>query len=83
MFGYKNGLIFPIHVSDKKFDNSIALLHVTYGDKSHYVYIKDFNRFMFYKKKKKITIKNTSVRVVYGVLVVKCVDKTQRKLFEH
>ena len=51
MFGYKNGLIFPIHVSDKKFENSIALLHVTYGDKSHYVYIKDFNRFMFYKKK--------------------------------
>ena len=33
--------------------------------------------------KKKITIKNTSARVVYGVLVVKCVDKTQRKLFEH
>ena len=82
MFGYKNRLIFPIHVSDKKFENSIDLLHVTDGDKSHYVYIKDFNRFMFYKKKK-ITIKNTSVRVVYGVLVVKCVDKTQRKLFEH
>ena len=52
MFGYKNRLIFPIHVSDKKFENSIDLLHVTDGDKSHYVYIKDFNRFMFYKKKK-------------------------------
>ena len=53
MFGYKNGLIFPIHVSDKKFENSIDLLHVTDGDKSHYVYIKDFNRFMFHKTKNK------------------------------
>ena len=33
--------------------------------------------------KQKITIENASVRVVYGVLVVKCVGKTQRKLFEH
>ena len=51
MFGYKNRLIFPIHVSDKKFENSIDLLHVIDGDKSHYVYMKDFNRFMFYKIK--------------------------------
>ena len=29
------------------------LLHVTDGDKSHYVYIKDFDRFMSHKTKKK------------------------------
>ena len=29
------------------------LLLVTYGDKSHYVYIKDFDRFMFHKTKNK------------------------------
>ena len=27
------------------------LLHIINGDKSHYVYIKDFNRFMFHKTK--------------------------------
>ena len=29
------------------------LLFLTDGDKSHYVYIKDFNRFMFHKAKNK------------------------------
>ena len=29
------------------------LLLVTNGDKSHYVYIKDFNKFMFHKTKNK------------------------------
>ena len=43
MFGYENGLIFPIFVSDKKFENSIDLLLLIDDDKSHYVYIKDFN----------------------------------------
>ena len=38
-------------------------------DKSHYVHIKDFNRFMFHKTK--IKIKSGFVRVVCNVLVVK------------
>ena len=53
VFGYKNGLIFPIFVSDQKFENFIDLLLVTDGDTSHYVYIKDFSRFMFHKTKNK------------------------------
>ena len=53
VFGYKNGLIFPIFVLDQKFENFIDLLLVTDGDKSHYVYIKDFSRFMFHKTKNK------------------------------
>ena len=44
---------FPIYVSDQKFENSMDLLHVIDADKLHYVYIKDFNRFMFHKTKNK------------------------------
>ena len=53
MFGYENGLVFPIFVSDQKFEDSMDLLLLIDDDKSHYVYIKDFNRFMFHKTKNK------------------------------
>ena len=53
MFGYENGLVFPIYVSDQKFEDSMDLLLLIDDDKSHYVYIKDFNRFMFHKMKNK------------------------------
>ena len=50
------------------YENGVLL--VIDDDKSHYVYIKDFNRFMFHKTKKKKK-KNIFVRVVYSVLVAK------------
>ena len=50
---YENKLDFSIYFSDQKFEHSMDLLHVIDGDKSHYVYIKDFKRFMFHKAKKK------------------------------
>ena len=53
MFGYENGLVFPVYVSDQKFEDSVDLFLLIDNDKSHYVYIKDFNRHMFHKKKKK------------------------------
>ena len=53
VFGYENGLVFPIYVSDQKFEDSMDLLLLTDNDKSHYVYIKDFDRFMFHKTKNK------------------------------
>ena len=53
VFCYKNGLTFPIYISDQKFENSMDLLLIFDGDKSHYVYIKDFDRFMFHKIKNK------------------------------
>ena len=53
MFGYENKLIFRIYVSDQKFEDSIDLLLLIDDDKSHYVYIKDFDRFMFHKTKNK------------------------------
>ena len=52
LFGYENGLVFPIFVLDQKFKDSMDLM-LLIDDKSHYVYIKDFNRFMFHKTKNK------------------------------
>ena len=46
-------MVFPIYVSDQKFEDSIGLLLFINDDKSHYVYIKDFDRFMFRKTKNK------------------------------
>ena len=70
MFGYENGLVFPVYVSDQKFEDSVDLFLLIDNDKSHYVYIKDFNRHMCHKKKK-IKTKNGFVEVVYSVLVMK------------
>ena len=53
VFGYENKLVFPIHVSDQKSENSMDLLLLINDDKSNYVYIKDFNTFMFHKTKNK------------------------------
>ena len=52
-FCYENKLIFPIYVSDQKFENSMDLLLIIDENKSHYAYIKDFDRFMFHKTKNK------------------------------
>ena len=53
VFCYENKLTFPIYISDQKFENSMDLLLIIDENKSHYVYIKDFNRFMFHKTKNK------------------------------
>ena len=58
LFCYKNNLTYPVYVSDQKFEcnsieNCMDLLLITDENKSHYVYIKDFNRFMCNKTKNK------------------------------
>ena len=53
VFDYENKLVFPIYISNKKFKDSMDLLLLIKDNKSHYVYIKDFNRFMFHKTKNK------------------------------
>ena len=53
MFCYENEMVFPIYASDQKFENFMDLLILIDDDKSHYVYIKDFNTFMFHKTKNK------------------------------
>ena len=39
VFCCENEMVFPIYVSDKKFESSIDLLLLINDDKSHYVYI--------------------------------------------
>ena len=51
VFGYENGLVFPIYIADQKFEDSIDLLILIDENKSHCVYIKDFDRFLFHKTK--------------------------------
>ena len=59
VFVYENELVFPIFISEPKFEDSTdlllmdLLLLIDDDDKSHYVYIKDFNTFMFHKAKNK------------------------------
>ena len=51
VFCYENKLVFPVYISDQTFKSSIDLLLLIDDDKSHYVYIKDFNAFVFHKTK--------------------------------
>ena len=52
-FCYRNNLVHPVYISDKKYIDCMDWLLITDGDKSHYVYIKGFNRFMCNKTKNK------------------------------
>ena len=52
VFCYENELTFPIYISDHEFEDSIDLLLAIDENKLHYVYIKNFDRFMFHKTKK-------------------------------
>ena len=53
VFCYENKLTFPVYISDQKIENSMYLLLVIDENKSHYVHIKDFDRFIFHKTKNK------------------------------
>ena len=52
VFGYENKVC-PLYVSKKFHTQTLYLLLVTEKDKSHYVFIKDFNRLMFSRTKHK------------------------------
>ena len=53
VYCYENKLTFAVCVSDQKFENKMDLLFVMSENKLHYVYIKDFVRFIFHKTKNK------------------------------
>ena len=53
IYCFENKLVFPIYISDGEFENSIDLLLVIDKNKSHYVHIKNFHRFMFHKTNNK------------------------------
>ena len=65
VFCYENRLTYPVYVSNQKFRDCMDLLLISDKNKSHYVYIKDFNKFMFNKTKNKK--KNVFANVVYCV----------------
>ena len=69
VFCYENGLTYPVYLSNQKFRDCMDLLLISNENKSHYVHIKDFDRFMCNKTKNKI--KNIFANVVSSVLVVK------------
>ena len=55
VFGYSDGNPYPIRISSEKYDDHLELLLIAeegeekaQPDKQHYVYIKDFNQFIFY-----------------------------------
>ena len=50
-FCYENKLTFPIYITDQKFEGSMVLLIIINENKSRYVYIKGFDRFIFHKTK--------------------------------
>ena len=54
VFGYSDGNPYPIRISSEKYDDHLELLLIAeekeekaQPDKQHYVYIKDFNQFMY------------------------------------
>ena len=49
VFSYEDKIIYPIYLSDLRFNNVLDLLLIN----NHYVLIKDFNRLMFNKTKSK------------------------------
>ena len=53
VFCYENNLVYPVYVSNEKFKNCIDFLMIANENKSHYVHIKDFKRFICNKVKNK------------------------------
>ena len=43
VFCYQNNLTYRVYLSDQKFENCMDLLLIADENKSHYVYIRDFN----------------------------------------
>ena len=46
VFCYENKVVYPVYLSDQKFSDSMDLLLISDKFKSHYVYIKGFDRFV-------------------------------------
>ena len=52
VFGYENK-VYPLYLSKKSYDQTLNSLFITEKHKSHFVFIKDFNRLMFSRTKHK------------------------------
>ena len=67
-FGYETK-VYPLYISKKSYTQALNLLLITQENKSHHVFIKDFNRLMF--SKQNIKTKNTIACLVYKILLQK------------
>ena len=52
VFGHENK-IYPLYISKKPYNETFNMLLLTVKEKSHYVFVKDFNRLMFSRTKHK------------------------------
>ena len=52
VFGYDNK-VYPLYIFKKSYNQTLNLLLITEKDKSHYEFIKHFNRLMFSRAKHK------------------------------
>ena len=50
VFGYENK-VYPLYIAKKSHTQTLNLLLITQENKSHYVFMKDFNRLMYSKTK--------------------------------
>ena len=53
VFCYENKLTYPVYLSNQEFKDCMDLLLISNENKSHYLYIKHFDRFMFDKTNNK------------------------------
>ena len=53
VFCYENNLVYSVYISKQKFKDCMDLSLINDENKSHYVYIKHFKKFMFNKTKNK------------------------------
>ena len=65
VFGYENK-VYPLYISKKSYDQTRNLLLITEKNKSHYVFIKDFNRLF---QEQNIKTKSTIACLVYEILL--------------
>jgi hypothetical protein len=49
VFGYDRGNIYPIHLTKERFMRHVDLLVISNGQRSHYCWIKNFNRLLAYQ----------------------------------
>ena len=82
VFSYENNLTYPVYISDQKFENCMDLWLISNENKSHYVSIKDFNRFMCNKTKNK-NKKDFCKCCLHRFSSEKIIDRTQRKLLDN
>ena len=71
-------MVFQKYISDQKFENSMDLLFVTDGDKSHMCTLKTLTDLCFTKQR--IEAENGYVEAVYSVLVIQMCWQTIKKI---